>query len=98
MHSVLHDWSDDQCRSILEKLKPALEPGYSKILVQEMVIPNKDAHWSQTSLDWNLLTGFGGREREEQEWRILFDSAGLKISGIFKHPLSRDSLIEVELL
>jgi len=97
MHSILHDWNDDDCRTILGQLKPALEPGYSKILIQEMVVPDMGAHWQLTSLDWELLTHLGGRERTESEWRNLIESAGLKVSGIYKHPQSQDSLMEVDL-
>ncbi|KAL8809107.1 MAG: hypothetical protein Q9200_003712 [Gallowayella weberi] len=28
MHGVLHDWSDEPARKILEMLKPAMAPGY----------------------------------------------------------------------
>lgn len=97
MHSILHDWNEDDCRKILGQLKPALESGYSKILIQEMVVPDRGAHWQLTSLDWELMTHFGGHERTESEWRNLIESAGLKVSGIYKHPQSQDSLIEVEL-
>ena len=87
---------------------PALEKGYSRILLQEMVVPDKGAHWQLTSLDWELMMHFGGAERTEAQWRELIESTGktdggegqtgaLKVTGIYKHPLSHDSLIEVEL-
>ena len=97
MHSVLHDWSDDDCRKILQNLMPALEKGYSRILVQEMVVPDRDAHWQLTSLDWELLMNLAGRERMESEWRSLIESAGLRVTGIYKHPHSQDSLLEIGL-
>ena len=87
---------------------PALEKGYSRILLQEMVVPDKGAHWQLTSLDWELMMHFGGAERTEAQWRELIESTGktdgakgpggsLRVTGIYKHPLSQDSLIEVEL-
>jgi SAM-dependent methyltransferase len=37
MRSVLHDWADEQCRTILGHLKDAMEPGYSRILINDCV-------------------------------------------------------------
>lgn len=37
MRSVLHDWPDEQCRTILGHVKDAMEPGYSKILINDCV-------------------------------------------------------------
>lgn len=37
MRSVLHDWPDKQCRTILCHLRDAMEPGYSKILINDCV-------------------------------------------------------------
>ena len=74
-----------------------MKPGYSKILLNEFVLPSQGAHWLLTSLDWEVMTGFGARERTEEEMRALIEGAGLKIVEIFKHPQSIDSLIEVDL-
>ncbi|KAL9071369.1 MAG: hypothetical protein Q9161_004228 [Pseudevernia consocians] len=38
LHSVLHNWPDSKCREILSNLKPALTKGYSKLLINEVVI------------------------------------------------------------
>lgn len=37
MRSVMHDWPDEQCRQILRHLKDAMEPGYSRILINDCV-------------------------------------------------------------
>lgn len=41
MRSVLHDWPDEQCRTILGHLRNAMEPGYSKILISDCVSASK---------------------------------------------------------
>lgn len=61
------------------------------------VIPDRDAHWLQTGLDWELMEALAARHRTESEMRAMIESVGLKVVEIFKHPLSLDSLIEVEL-
>ncbi|KAK1457234.1 hypothetical protein CCUS01_01701 [Colletotrichum cuscutae] len=39
MHSIMHDWPDDVCKKILASLAEAMKPGYSKLLIFEVVIP-----------------------------------------------------------
>ncbi|KAI9163892.1 O-methyltransferase mpaG [Paramyrothecium foliicola] len=43
MHSVLHDWPDKVCDGILTRVKEAMRPGYSKLLINENVIPTTGA-------------------------------------------------------
>jgi hypothetical protein len=94
----MQDWSDADCEHILKQLVPALTKGYSKVLLNEFILPNKGAHWSLTCLDWELMSCLSSRQRTEAEFRSLTQAAGLKIVGISKHPQSMDSLIEAELL
>lgn len=51
MHSVLHDWNDENVRKILTHLKDALKPGHSKILINENVVLDRGADWKITSFD-----------------------------------------------
>lgn len=96
MHSILHDWPDDLCRKILANLTPAMRPGYSKVLVNENVIPDTGAYWETTSLDL-IMMEFGSTERTERHWRALLASAGLKIVNIWTAQRGVESLIECEL-
>ena len=74
-----------------------MRKGYSKLLINEIALPDKGANWLMTGLDWELMTFLSGRERTEAEWRKMMESAGLKLVKIFRHPQSIDSVIEVEL-
>ena len=63
-----------------------------------MVVPDSEAPWQLTSLDWSLMQFFSGRERSKSEWRSLIEQVeGLKMVQIFKHPSSVDSVIEIGL-
>lgn len=95
LHQILHDYSDDTCCKILQQIKPAMQPGRSKILINELVLPNQGAHWITTGLDWGLLTCLAARERTEKEFRDLIASVGLVVQGIWKHPQGYDSVIEL---
>ncbi|KAL4746853.1 hypothetical protein BDW72DRAFT_183937 [Aspergillus terricola var. indicus] len=96
LHSVLHDWPDDLCRKILANLVAAMKPGYSKLLINENVIPNTGAYWETTSLDL-IMMQLGSGERTERQWRSLLESAGLRIVGIWTAHRGVESLIECEL-
>ncbi|KAL2042253.1 hypothetical protein N7G274_004741 [Stereocaulon virgatum] len=95
MHSVLHDWSDENCKRILRQLKAAMEPSYSKILINENVVPETGASWKMTSLDWIMMATGASAERTETQWRELITSVGLRVEGIWTKDPSCESLIEV---
>lgn len=98
MHSVLHDWPDDVCERILENVKDAMEPGYSRLLINENVIPDVQAHWEATGLDLMMLALFASRERTAAQWKhLLEDRAGLRIVKIWEVGNGVESLIECEL-
>ncbi|KAI2725959.1 hypothetical protein CBS147332_2846 [Penicillium roqueforti] len=96
LHSVLHDWPDELCRNILANTVAAMKPGYSKVLVNENVIPDTGAYWETTSLDL-IMMEIGSGERTEHQWHALLESAGLKIVKIWTAQRGVESLIECEL-
>ena len=61
MRSILHDWTDEQCAEILANLKPAMTPKYSKLLINEFVIPDTGAHWISTMKRLMALLSLGPR-------------------------------------
>ena len=98
MHSVLHDWPDPDCRRILQHIVAAMKPGYSKLLINENVVPDVGASWQITSLDWFMMALAASRERTETQWRELLQSVGLEIVGIWTKDAGAESLIEVLLV
>jgi hypothetical protein len=96
-HQILHDYSDETCRQILQQIIPAMKSGTSKILINELVLPDQGANWVTTSLDMGVMTCLAARERTEKEFRDLFESVGLVVQGIWKHPQGFDSVIELTL-
>lgn len=97
MHSVLHDWQDEECESILARATAAMKPGYSKLLINENVIPAKNADWQATSVDLVMMSLYSSKERTEADWRRLLDKASLKIVQIWSKGEGVESLIECEL-
>lgn len=99
MHSVLHDWPDETCATILANVKAAMKPGYSRLLINENVVPPERAQWEATALDIMMLTLLSSRERTEGDWRSLVEGlAGLKITNIYTAANGVESIIECELV
>jgi hypothetical protein len=92
---VLHDWPDKQCHIILRQLKAAMKPGYSRLLIYENVLPEQNASWKMTSLDFIMMANAGGIERTEGMWKELVEASGLKINGIWTADAEYESVIEV---
>lgn len=97
MHSVLHDWTDENCVKILKNIVPAMKRGHSKVLINENVIPSTNAYWETTSLDIIMMSDFASTERTADDWHVLTEAAGLKISKIWTARRGVESLIECEL-
>lgn len=74
-----------------------MRPGYSKILINEYVVPDVGADWSITSMDWLMLALGAVKERTEKQWRTLLEQAGLKVVEIWTCDQGTESLIEAEL-
>ena len=84
------------CHSILSNLASAMRPGYSKLLINENVVPSLGAHFETTSLDIIMMSIASG-ERTEKHWTELIESSGLKIVKIWTVQKGVESLIECEL-
>ena len=97
LHSVLHDWDDAACVEILRNLVPAMKPGFSKVLINEFVVPDLEASWAVTSMDWVMMALGAAKERTEKQWRALLEQSGLRIVYIWTYDQGTESLIEAEL-
>lgn len=81
MKYILHDWPDAQCVRILANCRKAMAPR-GRVLVVDTVIPTGNRpHWGKM-LDINMLVITGGRERTRDEFRALFEAAGLRLARV----------------
>ncbi|OTB18911.1 hypothetical protein K445DRAFT_314752 [Daldinia sp. EC12] len=97
LHSILHNWGDDDCIKILHQLKPAMKPGYSRLLINEIVVPRQNASWPITSMDQLMLVLAAIQERTEAHLTELLKKAGFKIIKIYSYESGQESLVEAEL-
>lgn len=97
LHSILHDWSDEDGVKILQNLVPALKRGYSRVLLNEIVVSEERPTLAATNMDLMMLAHFAVRERTEKEWRDILAQAGLRVVRVYTYPGVAESLIEAEL-
>lgn len=94
MRQVLHDWPDEDCVVILKQLIAALGPD-SRILIDEMVLPDAGVPWEATAIDLTMMASHGARERTSKEWITLLENAGLRIVRVDTYmPRRHDSIIQ----
>ncbi|KAL9015591.1 MAG: hypothetical protein Q9185_007021 [Variospora sp. 1 TL-2023] len=97
LRNVLHDWPLTQCVSILKNIAAAMTPGYSKVLLNELVMPDQGADIVGLQSDITMLSLVGSEERSESQWRDMLDQAGLNIAKIWTRAQEAESIVEAEL-
>ncbi|XXG95485.1 hypothetical protein Hte_001749 [Hypoxylon texense] len=90
-HHILHDWSDEQCLKILEQVKRAMKPGYSKLILHEMIIPEQGASTFHGTYDLTMMAFNAGMERSQRQWEELLGKAGLEVIKIWPPPQQEDA-------
>ena len=94
LRHILHNWDDERAVAILRNVRPAMRAG-ARLLVVERVIPPGNEPMFGMLMDLTMLVVHGGRERTEEEFRSLFETAGFTLSRVV--PTASDvSVIEGE--
>ena len=75
---VIHDWSEEQCLTILGHCRKSMKPN-GRLLIVEMVLPAGDTPHPGKMLDMVMLVLPGGQERTESEYSSLFGKAGFRL-------------------
>ncbi|RAH50260.1 S-adenosyl-L-methionine-dependent methyltransferase [Aspergillus brunneoviolaceus CBS 621.78] len=92
--NIFHDWPDNKARIILQNTIEAMAED-SIILVDDMVLLNAGVHWQAAQLDILTMTMLAARERTQEQWDQLLQSAELKATSIQTYTASlEDSVIE----
>ena len=74
-----------------------MKPGYSKLVIQDLVLPDQGADLRQASLDITMYFMPEGIERTAGQWKALLESVGLQINKIWSESSGVESVIEAEL-
>ncbi|MEU1301489.1 methyltransferase [Streptomyces shenzhenensis] len=80
--TILHDWDDDQCTTILRNCRSAVNEG-GRALVVEMVVGEIGKPDLATLSDMAMLTSTNGMERDLDEFDALFAASGWRRSKTY---------------
>jgi hypothetical protein len=78
---IIHDWSEEQCQTILGNCRRAMGPN-ARLLIVEMVLPEGDTPHFGKILDMTMLVLPGGQERTAPEYSELLGKAGFRMSRV----------------
>lgn len=93
MHWILHDWRDEQARDILSNVVAAMEPGYSRLIINDQIIPDRDCDFATACISIMMMVQVGSFERTGKQWRALLTSVGLKDFSFHQPPGSGEGII-----
>ncbi|KAI0476496.1 S-adenosyl-L-methionine-dependent methyltransferase [Xylariaceae sp. FL0804] len=96
-HAVFHDWPRADSLKLLGRIRAAMRPGYSKLLICDIVIPARGASALQTAMDTSMMAVLDSRERTRADWDDLLAEAGFAVRRVWPDPRGYESVIEAEL-
>lgn len=94
MHWVFHDWSNEKCQSILLNIVDAMEPGYSRLIIHEHILPDVNCDLSSACMSVMMMVQVASFERSEKQWRGLLESVGLRQIRFYQPPATGEGIIE----
>lgn len=84
---VLHDWPDNQAKTILEQVRDAIGIG-SVYLLSETFMLEVGVSFTAAAMDFTMMTAYASSERTENQFRELLSSAGLELVKVWKEQKS----------
>jgi hypothetical protein len=82
LSDVLHDWPDDESRSILATCRASMAPDARLLIMETLLVPCATPH-HVAMMDFTMLVEFGGaRQRTLDELRELLVAAELELERV----------------
>ncbi|CAD6442755.1 502c8c01-8684-4511-a6e1-48e108f730d4 [Sclerotinia trifoliorum] len=99
--AVFHNWTDHYCVKILRNQIPALKKGSRLLIVEPLLVESGKLPWHEErrlrTMNLNMLSYFGSREKSMEDWRDIFRDADerFEVKNAVKLGDSLTSLLEV---
>jgi hypothetical protein len=90
MRHILHDWNDEECRTILRNIAAQCRKG-DRVLIAECVVKEPNVPDTGKLFDMMMMLFLTGKERTEFEYQDLLESSGFEWVGV----TPTDSIISV---
>lgn len=89
---ILHSLPEDSCVNLLKRCHEAMSP-QGKIIVIERLIPPTGTNSLGLWFDVQMMVAIGGKERDERQYRDMFERAGLTLESVRPLPLDMSALV-----
>ncbi|KAG8533879.1 uncharacterized protein KY384_001620 [Bacidia gigantensis] len=96
-HYILHNWDDEKSILILKQIASAMTKGYSKVILNEWILPDMGCSLYEGLIDIQMLMAFTGMERTRGQWQSIIEAAGLKLTKFWMPPGYGEGIIEASL-
>ncbi|KAM1483171.1 hypothetical protein TB2_034603 [Malus domestica] len=78
---ILHDWTDEECISILKNCREAIPNDKGKVIIIDAVVEDNEKDYNKLTrvklmLDIAMMNGTKGKERTAKEWEYVIQEAG----------------------
>jgi hypothetical protein len=90
LRHILHDWNDEECRTILRNIAAQCKSG-DRVLIAECVIKEPNQPDTGKLFDMMMMLFLTGKERTEIEYQDLLESTGFEWVGV----TPTDSIISI---
>jgi hypothetical protein len=81
MRHIIHDWPDEQAIRILSNCRRVI-PRHGRILLVEFAVPSGNEPSLGKDTDMIMLAFPGGMERTEEQYRVLLERSGFRLSHV----------------
>ncbi len=82
MKQIIKDWSDEESVRILSNCSKAMKSGGKILVAEQVLLPGRQMSTAKL-IDLQLMVVLSGQERYEQQYRALFEGAGLQVLKIW---------------
>lgn len=74
-----------------------MKKGYSKLLINDILVPETNAPFFVAGMDVAMMTTLGGMERTRTQWSDLLESEGLRLVDVWQANGGPEAVIEAML-
>jgi hypothetical protein len=94
--AILHDWPDAECVKILRNVADAMRPGYSKLLINGIILRETHPTYFEACKDLGMMAAMSAKERTMSQLIALAAEAGLEYVGQYVNEKADNGIVEFE--
>ncbi|XP_029316071.1 acetylserotonin O-methyltransferase 2 isoform X2 [Cottoperca gobio] len=90
---IIHDWPEEKCLTLLQKIYDTCRPGGGVLLVEAMLFENRRGPVMAQCFSLNMLVQAEGRERPPSEYTTILNKTGFRNVQVCRTGKSYDTIL-----